>query len=279
MANSAEHLEEVLSPFCAYGYVGDAHMVFQDREDRWLEEYEEHNVEVLLAEGGELVVPRTAGHGRAGVVRPDAIQDFGGVSAPLRELYLTFEDYVSVWYRQKVRPFGVVRNPNAKWDEWAVGEEPTAGLLLRAEGVSGCARRCHFARSTEIAWDEMRESHVSSALVKYDSIVSSIQALRSGGLLSELDRKRLHLLENIEVGGRAIDKYTREEWGCLVRNEALAEAFLDQNANWFDLKTLEGLRETGSTGLGYDEAFWQFVESLSDDQNIFLVQCYRDHTG
>lgn len=284
-ADSMEHLAGVLLPFCSYGNIDDEHMVFEDCEKRWLEEYEENNIDVRVTAGGELALPGSIARRRTDSMGCDEFHGGARVSAPLREVYLTFEAYVSAWYCQAARPFGFVRNPNAKWDEWAVGEGADGGLLLlRAEGVPKklgveCVRRCSWARSSEIAWDEMREAHVSTALARYDEIVSSIQALRVTDGLSELDRKRLHLLENIKIGGRAIDKCERSEWGRWVWTEAMTDAFLDQNGMWVDRHTTEGVNGEGSIGPGYDEDFWQFAEGVPSMQNMYLVQCYRDHSG
>lgn len=283
-ANSNEHLEHVLRPYCSYGCVGDEHMAFDDREECWRREYEEGAGEMVYLPSGRLL-PTWSEHfqdpGTLSVVPPEHLPR---ITVPYNILYETFEIFVSHWYGQVKRPFGLLYNPRAKWDDWWLGNGTGSSLLLRqsvGEAVLGdVAKRLHVgvastpfsARKSEIAWDRMRKERVARFLRRYDATSRRFGCPQTETESTALDAEKLDILEGIEAGGG--DEYTREGWIDCAGRDALTDAFLCRNGIWTQRgELLRSAPKNKRKVLSYDERFWQFIERVPESQRVFLVTC------
>lgn len=146
--NVERAIKEMLEPF--YEGSGDERFIeFRDEEDRHREKYATESIEMIRLPDGELAhthddrfrVPGTFGFCSDGSShRPPA--DLERVQSYHHERYPTFEAFMKDYCGYaapdpKTGRYGYWRNPNAKWDWWAIGGRWTGFYPLK----TGAPRR------------------------------------------------------------------------------------------------------------------------------------------
>lgn len=194
---------------------------------------------------------------------------------------------------------GYWQNPNKKWDWYSIGGRWTGSLFMKSDengvlapvheaiyeemaghGEPGlmtepCSRidRVDFAPAELIDWEAMREQAAERAAKRYDAYHSAKSEHGD-------DNKALHsalcqagyFLDKNEV--EELESETRESLKEKERQDALFFAFIDLDGKWHERGRMGWFAIVTDEQDSYPADFWKFVESLPDEQRIYVVDCH-----
>jgi hypothetical protein len=127
----------------------EEYLSFRDDEDEYLKKYNTESVEKVIMPDGRMLNPwdkefRVEGTFGTGSDTHKVPENLEKKKIPYKELFPTFEEYMSEWCGYKERDnrigrFGYWENPNAKWDWYRLGGRWSGffKLKLGAEGTLG----------------------------------------------------------------------------------------------------------------------------------------------
>lgn len=145
LADGTKTLDDILSPYEDMGRRDSPYTVFEDLEDKYLEEYH-HGTKPMVMVEGELV---SAYDGRFRTDGGECVVPDGAerIDVPYMDLYDTFDAFAlgmhgSTRDRKRLR-HGYWHNPNSRWDWYSVGGR-WAGLLEANVGGHGERSRYDF---------------------------------------------------------------------------------------------------------------------------------------
>ena len=195
-----ENVEKQLAPFQEnnMGDCPEEFLSFVDTEDEHLEEYEtESSTRVVMPDGTlkypwdeEFRKPNSIGIGGNTHEVPAHLEQ---KEIPFRELYSTFEEYMSDYCEIKSRDekhnrYGHYKNPNAKWDWYQVGGRWT-GFFKVKDGISCVVGKPGvFGRQPEPGYSDvclkkyvdiegMRKDYSEKANKLYDDLESATEGI------------------------------------------------------------------------------------------------------
>lgn len=192
-----ENPEEQLMPF-QENNMGDCpsqYMAFTDEEDEHVDQYETGTASKVVMPNGRLLSTWDAefkvgsGFNSKNIV-PDHLEKR---EVPFKELYPTFEQFMSGWSGHEERDektgrYGRWENPNAKWDWYKLGGRWTGFFQLKQgrdgqQGDPGLMKNkaeegsCDSALKSAIDFEAMRQKARDEALVAYEKFASAMTGL------------------------------------------------------------------------------------------------------
>jgi hypothetical protein len=217
-----------------------------------------------------------------------------------------FDTFAKEWagyHRNADGVWGRITNPNKKWDWWTVGGRWTG--LLSTNGDSPLASDVEWEvlkqrelDDREETWREFHEALAAvSGLPIPDAILQDAHEkwteegkrsdYRHETWASAEDYARYNMAEKwarenldafwfysfVEIADlyKPLDEYLE-----LFKNRAVTYAFIDLDGGWNQRGEMGwwGCDDPEKGTPDYDTAFWRFVESLPNEQRIFLVDCH-----
>jgi hypothetical protein len=192
-------------------------------------------------------------------------------SKPLREVFLTFEDYMTVVYGprdEKTGRYGESFNPNSQYDWYQLGGRFSGHLVLKPvrKGLPGRSGICTAPGRA----DQARKGDIDFAAMSRERYASFLDAW------SELERT-----------GRAIDRWTKWSYDipetvttreqlrvyALTRSAHNAPAAFVVGGEWTGpWWVTEGFTEDGA--VRWDVRFAMLLASLPDDTLLTVIDCH-----
>jgi hypothetical protein len=186
---------------------------------------------------------------------------------------------------------GYWHNPLRKWDWYQIGGR-WEGLLLLRDGSTANA-----ARAGDVDWKAMGKKREDNATDDWDNFVSWIERVVPMAEYVEMDHEGKRdvwgKIGEIERDGWAgMDKATRESntrarffspgdaktreeyIKASVGDRGLTWAFIDLNGEWMERASMGWFGMHSDEDKTYGLGFWEFVEGLAPEQNLFVLDCH-----
>lgn len=181
--------------------------------------------------------------------------------------YDSFDEFMEDWYGYQLvnGVWGHYTNPCKKWDWWTIGGRWSGTLLLK-DGST-----VDYALNKDIDWEGMKHKAKCNAQNRY-------QNWHRAKTLPERDRDRfmikneIRFLDNSEV--EQLETLTEALYADIRASEPLTFAFVDQSGAWFEQAKMGWWGMTSDPCNEASPNFWSFVESLSPNQGLFVVDCH-----
>ena len=181
--------------------------------------------------------------------------------------YDSFDSFMEDWYGYELidDKWGRHTNPNAKWDWWVIGGR-WPDILLCKDGSKG-----DFALNKHIDWAGMKAAAKVEAAEKYRAwhIAKTLSGAIRERLLIEAD-----LLFTPDDEVTQLDTLTEDLYSDIQASAPITFAFIDQAGEWHERAKMGwwGITTNHSDSAG--QQFWDFVESLSPNQGLYVVDCH-----
>lgn len=226
---------------------------FEDKEDELRDEYQNKGTgRVIMPDGRKLLpwdntfrVPGEFGHGTGGYKVPEGLKV---EEVPFKKTYSSLEQFAQEWHGYKGREpktgrFGYWKNPNAKWDWYALG-----GRWVKYFHLKGQEGLVAQAKKSDIDIEYMKTKARKAAEERYQRVLSASDEYQ----IPE-DEFVQQALDSVIVPHALIKDgkwYERGEmgwWGC-ISNEK------DKSC--------------------WNEEFWKLFNSFPNDTLVSVFDCH-----
>lgn len=181
-------------------------------------------------------------------------------------VYDTLDAFIPGYYGSEKNSEGVwgrVTNPNAKWDWWVVGGR-WSGLLQLKNG-----KTANICKIGEIDTEAMVRKNIEAARKQHRAWKNKPEVPDSGYLIDNgiffLDKDEAFDLETMTE-----EAYVEKE-GKLT---ALTYALLDAEGRWNARGEMGWWGMDSNKDFDYDVKFWEYLNSLDPDTNVYVVDCH-----
>lgn len=189
--------------------------------------------------------------------------------------YKTIEEFIPGYYGYEKNERGIwghITNPNAQWDWWTVGGRWSGLLLLKSPAHPN---RADSALASEVDWNEMREEQTEKQRARYQAWHSLPKAEEVGEEVyrKEIFDKGFVMITVDEVN----DLENMNEWQYIEKYavvRGMTYAFIDLEGRWQHRAEMGWFGLHGEEVKDYDQAWWQFVETLPSTQRVYVVDCH-----
>jgi hypothetical protein len=188
--------------------------------------------------------------------------------------------------------FGYQENPNRKWDWWTIGGRWAGAIFWEAMATPDfVAMRCSDMDSVlvgEVDFGCLRERSAGRAMREWDNWFGYAKWYIRGCPLSyektrEIARAidaNFYYFYYDAVPGAYDAKWfvpmglTRKQHVQAAYDKSLTFAFVDMEGNWVEQGNMGWWACVTNEDDNYDAKFWAFIESLSPEQRLYVVDCH-----
>lgn len=175
-----------------------------------------------------------------------------------------------------------------KWDWWSIGGRWTGSLHLKpgAKGETNKdisrlvepntnPKRADIALAGDVDWDSMRQEQIDhiagqwdrwKALPPKEDEEARKKAINESSELVFFDRRRADEIDEGISRDDYIAKYGKAY--------ALTFAYIDREGRWVERGNMGWFAVVSEENDDYNNQWWEFVRSLPDDQNLFVIDCH-----
>ena len=283
-------LEEIFAPYNEDISFDSPYAVWEDKTDEIEDDWNNHTIEVVVMEDGTYKFTWDdcfkVGKGfKQELVIPEHLERR---EVLLKEMYpdidLFAEEYYGYCYNDSEESYGYWTNPVAKWDWWCVGGR-WEGLLKLKDGTEVSS-----AYKGDVDWEFMRNHNVEREMERWDLYVKVLEqsqiTVEEEVAVTDSEEKRA-MWNRIRADNDAGEHYdlhklwdfkplalTREEHEKCAYKQRLTFAFIDNDGAWHEHAHMGWFAATWDEQPDYDQDFWNFVDSLDDDDMVFVVDCH-----
>lgn len=185
--------------------------------------------------------------------------------------------------------FGYRENPGAKWDWWTVGGRWAGAIFGGAMAtpnfiainrrddmdsvlvgeVNFAAIRMHQANQAEKEWDNWLKRAGPYLDGRAPEALSDEDVVEIAKAIPASEDRDVWDARWFEPRG-----LTREQYIQAACNHALTFAFVDTEGNWVERGNMGWRACVSDEDDNYDAKFWTFIESLPNEQCLWVIDCH-----